>query len=190
MTRRVHKRKRMNRSMFLVGLVSFTVNATSSETPNLLSSVSTRMQSEARPVSPKDLEFLRVNPLRKQKQTVATTGIKTAYDAAVVADAIEGVMRFCISLPYGLDIRSRGRVHVTDDGLKAVQLPPRLAHDPARRAFPQRYSDWHVRSDSEVAVTVLFGGIGAAQVPAPSLATWRMVFLKQQGIWKFDHYDQ
>ncbi len=144
------------------------------------------------PVLPEDLAFLRKDPLRKQKQMIDPTGIDSATEAAVLATAIEGVIMLCISLPYGKPTASTGRGlrHITARGLETVQLPPPLPHDATRGYNPQRYSGWDIRSDHELAVTVDYGSMENGRMKWPPMATWRMVFISVDGIWKFDHYDQ
>lgn len=144
------------------------------------------------PVLPEDLEFLHKQPLRKQKQMVDPTGIETAAEAAVLATAIEEAIIFCIALPYGKPTASAGRGlrHITGRGLELVQLPPPLPYDATQRYHPQRYSNWDIRSQHELAVTVDYGLMENGRMKWPPIATWRMVFLKQEGIWKFDRYEK
>ncbi len=144
------------------------------------------------PVLPDDLAFLRKDPLRKQKQMIDPTGIDSAAEAAVLARAIEGVIHLCISLPYGKPTESAGRGlrHITARGLELVQLPPPLPHDATRGYNPQRYSGWDIRSDHELAVTVDYGSMENGRMKWPPMATWRMVFIEVDGVWKFDHYDK
>lgn len=144
------------------------------------------------PVLPDDLAFLRKDPLRKQKQMIDSSGIDSAAEAAVLAKAIEGVIHLCISLPYGKPTESAGRGlrHITAHGLELVQLPPPLPYDATQRYHPQRYSGWDIRSDHELAVTVDYGSMENGRMKWPPMATWRMVFIEVEGVWKFDHYDQ
>lgn len=144
------------------------------------------------PVLPEDLAFLRKDPLRKQKQMVDPTGIDSAAEAAVLARAIEGVIMFCISLPYGKPTESAGRGlrHITARGLELVQLPPPLPHDATRGHNPQRYSNWDIRNDHELVVTVDYGAMENGRMKWPPMASWRMIFIEVDGVWKFDHYDQ
>ncbi len=144
------------------------------------------------PVLPEDLAFLRKDPLRKQKQMIDPTGIDSATEAAVLATAIEGVIMLCISLPYGKPTASAGRGlrHITARGLELVQLPPPLPYDATQRHHPQRYSGWDIRSNHELAVTVDYGSMENGRMKWPPMATWRMVFIEVEGVWKFDHYDK
>jgi hypothetical protein len=153
----------------------------------------TRALKAGRPVLPEDLAFIRREPLRKQKQMIDPTGIETAAEAAVLAVAIEGVILFCISLPYGIPTGPEGRGwrHVTARGLALVELPPPLPYDPTQRHNPQRYSDWDIRNNHELAVTVDYGSMGVGgRMTRPAKKTWRMVFIDVEGVWKFDHYDK
>lgn len=144
------------------------------------------------PVLPDDLAFLRKDPLRKQKQMIDPAGIDSASEAAVLASAIEGVIMFCISLPYGKPTASAGRGlrHITARGLALVQLPPPLPYDATQRYHPQRYSSWDIRSKHELAVKVDYGSMENGRMKWPPMATWRMVFIDVDGVWKFDHYDE
>ncbi len=144
--------------------------------------------SDTRPLQPEDLAFLRAEGrLRKQKQIVKPDGLRTAGEARILATAIDGIILFGGSLSYRLDPKSPGRRHVTEHGLTAVILPPPLPYDGSQLHTVTRWSGWDVRSATELAVTADFGDVLGVR---PPVLRQRMVFIRDDGVWKFDRYEQ
>ncbi len=145
------------------------------------------------PVIASDFGFLRAEPSKKQKQIVEVSGIKTKGDATVLESAVVDALRFCNSLSLwqypGYTERVMSRV--TKRGAESLQWPPHYGANKIVPLGPMRLSEWKIVSDSELSVRVDYGDMGPnGLLKWPPIVTWRMVFLKQDGTWKFDHYDQ
>lgn len=145
------------------------------------------------PVIAADLAFLRAEPARKQKQMVATDGIQTRGEAVVLESAVVDVIRFCNSLsgwkiPGNYEqVMSRA----TKRGIKLLQWPPKYGANKIVPLGPMQISGWKISSSSELSVRVDYGDMGPnGGLKWPPIATWRMVFVKEDAMWKFDRYDE
>ncbi len=145
------------------------------------------------PVIAADLAFLRTEPARKQKQMVATDGIHTRGEAVVLESAVVDVIRFCNSLSLwkipGNDEKVKSRA--TKRGIELLQWPPKYGANKIVPLGPMQISGWKIRSNSELSVRVDYGDMGPnGGLKWPPIVTWRMVFVKEDGMWKFDRYDE
>jgi hypothetical protein len=145
------------------------------------------------PLVATDLSFLRSEPSRKQKQKVESDGIKTKGDATILESAVIDVMRFCSGLSLWQYPGNYEKVmsRTTSRGASILQWPPKHGTDKIVPLSPMRYSAWRIVSNSELSVRVDYGDMGPnGGLKWPPIVTWRMVFLKQDGTWKFDGYVQ
>ena len=145
------------------------------------------------PVTAADLAFLRAEPARKQKQKVATDGIQTRGEAVVLESAVVDVIRFSNSLSMWKIPGNYEKVmsRATKRGIELLQWPPKYGADKSVPLGSSRISGWKISSSSELSVRVDYGDMDSnGGLKWPPIVTWRMVFVKEDGRWKFDRYEE
>ncbi len=152
-----------------------------------------RQRNEQSPINAGDLIFLTKEPSRKQKQLVETDGIRTKGDALVLESAVVDVLRFCggLSLWQYSGYYERVMSRVTKRGAQVLEWPPKHGRDKIVPLSPMRYSGWKIVSNSDLSVRVDYGDMGVnGGLKWPPIVSWRMVFLREDGMWKFDRYEE
>lgn len=144
------------------------------------------------PLIAKDLDFLRSDPFRKQKQVIESSGVQTRGEAKVLESAVADVLRFCGGLALWQHQGNRDTVlsGATERGAAMLQWPPKYGANKIVPLSPMQYSNWRIVSNSQISVRVDFGDMGPdGLLQRPPIASWRMIFLKVDGKWKFDRYE-
>ena len=132
-----------------------------------------------------DTSFLKEQPYRKLKQRVDLSSVTSESDLAVIRDGINPIMFFFANLGY-ITIPPQHMIKITTSaGAHRLRLPPVDSRRSNGRFASKEKFNWKVTGDSMITVTANFRDKHGKSTPY----TDSYIFVKENGVWKFDRHD-